>query len=128
MVSPGCKKSHEFTYSNDCTQLFIWFLYRDKTCSSIFKFLSMRAPKSFCCLLPQIFASPAFANVSYLCLENRKMTFILIQSHIVWFKPFYGKGSIMLQSSNKTLRSKHGKSHRQHKYTHQSCPSDEINC
>ena len=103
---PASCKSHKFTYPKDCTELFTCFLHRGKTCSSILKFLSMRIPKRFCCLLPRIFTSPTFANVSYLGLENRKMSFMLIQFHIVWFKPFHGKGRIMLQSSNKSLRSK----------------------
>ena len=57
------------------------------------------------------------------------MAFIMIQFHIIRFKPFYSKGRIVFCSSNETyedLIHKHGKLLRQHNYTYSSL-SDKIN-
>ena len=104
------------------------FLHCDNTYPSNLKSLSMRIPKSFCCLFSQIFVCPALSNVSYLCPENR--TFLLIHYHIIRFKPLCSKGRIMLQPSYKTFKGpshKHGKLYHQHNDTHQSSPLDKIN-
>ena len=57
------------------------------------------------------------------------MAFIMIQFHIIRFKPFYSKGRIVFYSSNETyedLIHKHGKFLRQHNYAYSSL-SDKIN-
>ena len=57
------------------------------------------------------------------------MAFIMIQFHIIRFKPFYSKGRIVFYSRNETyedLIHKHGKLLRQHNYTYSSL-SDKIN-
>ena len=49
------------------------FLHCNATYSSNFKFLSMRTPGSFCCLLSQIFALLTCTNsVSYLCADRAR--------------------------------------------------------
>ena len=58
------------------------------------------------------------------------MAFIMIQFHIIRFKPFYSKGRIVFYSSNETyedLIHKYGKFLRQHNYTYHSSLSDKIN-
>ena len=52
---------------------FLPFLQCDNTYSSHFKSLSMRTPKSFCCLLSQIFVAPTCTNnLSYLYADRAR--------------------------------------------------------
>ena len=77
------------------------FLHCDKMHSSNFKSLSMRTPKSFCCLLSQVFTSRAFCKERFLFVPWK--WYILIQLHIVWFNSFYSKDCIIFYTFYKQL-------------------------